>query len=786
MRLYIHYEEGEDDFTHVVRLGSEDDPSVLDLIDRFVSAFNSKRATPVLETAAVQLVNDRKRPLPATVKALSVVKDGADLFVRCAKPAQAGEPSSSPALASPSQDVLKTGTATELSDAPLKLADKPPPAASVAPQPSRRSPSPPQSASGVAAGAGPAGKAGTSVLESHPVLAQWAQELLPAAEDSWQKKNYRHALAVYEHVLAVDPAHATALLRTAEVAMMRGKPGEAVPLLERLVAAHPLSADGHQMLGDAHAGAGRSEQAIGSYYAAIRSVGAGAEEKGADAAAQRRLDSLKVRIGKVLYAQGEQDAALHIFSSILARDPEHRDALFECGAALAERGQHAEALRVFLRLLVAHSQDRAVRERLAGCVKAPSGLALLLSELQSVPSAAPALAFLATVVKEHGAVEEAVSLYERAVELAPASASYALNYVHTLEVLARYERALEATAEFLDRNRSWRSGPGVPARAAPHPEGLPKEGPTAPREAMPPPGPAPGGPLAEYSADELDLLALFMTAVKICFVTGALAAIPPLAALIEPVRAGRELHLTTIRNEQAYYATICQLAALLPAPLPAHLPPLYLVGDSHCMSAAWHPVALPGGERLLRPALVTGLKAWHMRPEGTFFPKRNLSAVLEAGAGRGGAAVFMFGEIDCREGFLVCVEKCRYASLEEAARTTVAIYVAALLRIKRHYGLTVYVHPVAPVLNETRHIVKTYVPLLREAVLATAGDLLWLDFFEQLLTPDGGALRPEFGLDGTHMSPAYVPLLAAALAKAQAQPPAPAAAPAAAPAPSAS
>ena len=51
---------------------------------------------------------------------------------------------------------------------------------------------------------------------------------------------------------------------------------------------------------------------------------------------------------------------------------------------------------------------------------------------------------------------------------------------------------------------------------------------------------------------------------------------------------------------------------------------------------------------------------------------------------------------------------------------------------------------------------------LRRAVQA-APSLHWLDFFDQLLSPDGEALADGLALDGTHLHPSYVPLLEAAL-----------------------
>ncbi len=44
------------------------------------------------------------------------------------------------------------------------------------------------------------------------------------------------------------------------------------------------------------------------------------------------------------------------------------------------------------------------------------------------------------------------------------------------------------------------------------------------------------------------------------------------------------------------------------------------------------------------------------------------------------------------------------------------------------------------------------------------GRLHLLDFFSDLLTPDGAALAPGLHFDGTHLAPAYVSLLARELA----------------------
>lgn len=159
---------------------------------------------------------------------------------------------------------------------------------------------------------------------------------------------------------------------------------------------------------------------------------------------------------------------------------------------------------------------------------------------------------------------------------------------------------------------------------------------------------------------------------QILFLTGRLSGIPRLISLIEPVRVGKELHKTAIRNEQAYYSCIAQLLSVHdnfrqstisglqgPSSEAVAAASVYVCGDSHTLATAWREIKLQGQPTYLRPALVTGLKHWHLRKESTFYPKLHFWHVLSSIPSRS-KVVFLFGEIDCREGILLAVEKCKY------------------------------------------------------------------------------------------------------------------------------
>ncbi|KAG2443101.1 hypothetical protein HYH02_009515 [Chlamydomonas schloesseri] len=376
-----------------------------------------------------------------------------------------------------------------------------------------------------------------------------------------------------------------------------------------------------------------------------------------------------------------------------------------------------------------------------------------------------------------------------------------------------------------------------------------------------------------YSPDQLDALALLFTAAKLLYVGGALGAAAALVAAVEPLRRASavELHTTLIRNEAAYFGCVQQLLApphTPPQPQPQPQPsagagagaavegqgaetaavptgsaarPLYLCGDSHCLSAAWRHVTLRGERRLLRPLLVTGCKVWHLRPESVFYPKAQFLAAM-ALLPPGAQVVLVLGEIDCREGLLLAVQKGKYDTVSEGVAATVRIYIDLLKRLLRgdlldrdnnssssssgngsssgtgsrngssgsNAPAEVFVHPVPPVLNETRALVTAFAAALRQGLAAAvaaepqllAGRLHYLDFFDDLLLlqPGGGSssngsdgssaavgsgageapadagaagagsgagarLRPELAFDGTHLSPAYVEVMDAALAR---------------------
>ena len=110
--------------------------------------------------------------------------------------------------------------------------------------------------------------------------------------------------------------------------------------------------------------------------------------------------------------------------------------------------------------------------------------------------------------------------------------------------------------------------------------------------------------------------------------------------------------------------------------------------------------------------------------------------------------------------------------MEEAVGVTVDIYVAKLRELQRDRRFRIFVHPVPPVLDVTRDTVLLFNRILEERLAphctppagaaaggGGGGELRFLPDLAAKLLGSDGRLRPQFSLDGTHLHPAYIPLL---------------------------
>jgi hypothetical protein len=97
-----------------------------------------------------------------------------------------------------------------------------------------------------------------------------------------------------------------------------------------------------------------------------------------------------------------------------------------------------------------------VRELVSNIIK-KLGSSVFLKQLKN-GNIAPAVAFMANVIKEYGAIKESIELFEVAHKEDPSNVSYVLNLVHTLEITLEYQKAHQIIVTFMKSNPNVKVG----------------------------------------------------------------------------------------------------------------------------------------------------------------------------------------------------------------------------------------------------------------------------------------------------------------------------------------
>jgi len=458
------------------------------------------------------------------------------------------------------------------------------------------------------------------------------------------------------------------------------------------------------------------------------------------------------------YWLGNQKVGAETMTALVKAAPEYTDALMAYCRIYSHQRMYSDAMSLAIRLLVANNTDKKVKSFFAEIFRAdPEGLRTLRQCLDTADnpeadkvSLAQGVGYLAMVLKDSSESPAGAALYLWSCEMDPANRSYVLNYLHTLEIDLEYTAALHFVRGFLERNLDVMIGE-VSCKAVLQILENTQESSSTPARTAP-------LQKTSFPVETLNLMAIYFTIVKIKFIMGDVVSVQRLVSLLRHLTTGQDLHLTLIRNEAAYFTCIGELAASV-SPFPLSAAPsetIYVCGDSHSLSPSWR--TLKGGKVILRNALVTGLKCWHLREDTDFYPKRNFYQTMSK-IPDGANVIMIFGEIDCREGLVQAVERARYATITEGMHVVIGIYINVLkeLRTKRRFNF--YIHPPMPTIEVTRHLVLQFNDILKAEVQASG--FQYLDLLTRMCEGPVGQqkLKDIYTLDGVHVHPRYLDLL---------------------------
>ena len=151
------------------------------------------------------------------------------------------------------------------------------------------------------------------------------------AESYGQKRNFDKAIAIYEQVLAMEPANLSALRGAAAIYLEREENEKALPLLVKLVAAARADAHVHADLGAAYAATGNREQARSEFKSALR-----LDSK--EASAWMGLANLSVK-------EGDDAGSIALFEKAIAADPQAFEPQYSLGSVYNRLLRFHEAVK---------------------------------------------------------------------------------------------------------------------------------------------------------------------------------------------------------------------------------------------------------------------------------------------------------------------------------------------------------------------------------------------------------------------------------------------------------
>ena len=519
--------------------------------------------------------------------------------------------------------------------------------------------------------------------------------------------------------------------------------------------------------------------------------------------APAQVVEVKIRLGAAMFMSGLVDQGIAIVQETLGGDTTNDLGVYWMSRFFLSKNFYRDALAWAVQLLVKNSKDPQRRtiykENVAAMMASiPDSFDLLRSILdgeRTTPKKeiVTAWGFFGVVCKDFGLLDIALKIFRYAstLKVESARAGLTLDHAHVLETMSRPMEGLILIKAFLSGHKITIGG--IETHRVAEMIGdivqLDRQFPVRPTSILSrinatrnrircvdshetlqvfpasdeftPPIRASTGNGAEQTRQEFDqgqleVLGIIFASVKDLFLLGLLDRCIPILQLANPPRARNAIHRTLMRNEAAYFSSvglILQHHDQDPErPITNFDAVMYVVGDSHVLSCAWKVITIQGRKTMLVPALVTGIKLWHLRGESVFYPKKQFEAVTDS-IPAGADVLLILGEIDCREGIAPSVEKGIYPTAVAAMNYLAQVYIEVVTRLQRKFG-RIFVHQPPAVIDVTRHIVLQFHDVLANALGPYSDQFHLLDPI--VLNEQRTGVLPEFCLDQTHLSPAYV------------------------------
>lgn len=560
-------------------------------------------------------------------------------------------------------------------------------------------------------------------------------QLLAAAIKDHQAGNLKQAEKIYCQILSVSPNHAETLHALAIMACQHKQHATAVPLFQKAIGESPTKAAYHYNLGNAFKSLENFPEAMSCYQHAL--------------SLQPDYYEALNNLGTILHHQGKFDEAISVFEDALRTAPSHAESLYNLATSLQAMNKLRDAVFYYQKVLVAKENFPEAYHRLGNIFhsqgKLDAAIGCFQEALRINPTASTFYFDLATAYNDHGLSDEAIICYKKAIELEPGFTAAHNNLGNIFkerglihESISFYEQALRHSPDYAiaygNLGAAYTQVGNIDKAIGSCFKAL-EINPDIPEVYM-------------LLAELLSLTQSWEKFIRLAdtilenqnlsdenqnwlYIQKALHAwmSNDLINCAELIHAASSIELLKPENisgtsRLSFYCLLKKLndyrtnsPHLYP---PENNPPVYVIGDSHCLSFANLPVNIDENHFSSVGQLVMGCKAYHLSQKGHNKYKEGLLRNV-ANISDGSTVILSFGEIDCRtdEGiYPAWLNKYQHMELEKMVRDLATGYLSFIYEItkKRDFQLMLLGVP-APLKDTFAHLsdesIETYLAIPR-------------------------------------------------------------------------
>lgn len=255
------------------------------------------------------------------------------------------------------------------------------------------------------------------ILSAQPGL---VQPLLRLSDTHARLRDFDAARQVLRRTLEASPRHVEAQRELARIAMLDGKPDEALRVAKTVQQQRPDEPLGHLMESDVLAQQGRWPGAIAAARAALD---------------RQRTSWIAVQLHSQLLQGGRQPEATRLATDWMREHPNDADFLRHLGTRAMAASDYVEAEALYRRVLAIQERDAIALNNVAWSMVqrgAPGALAYAERAVQAAPGHPALLDTLASAQHAQGQTAQAIETQRRAVALAPDAPDLELNLARLL------------------------------------------------------------------------------------------------------------------------------------------------------------------------------------------------------------------------------------------------------------------------------------------------------------------------------------------------------------------